>query len=269
MELKTIMYKNKQIAYTIQGKEGGTTLTFLHGYLEYKELWSDFIESFKNSYRILCIDLPGHGQSDVISSIQTMSESAQIVKQILDRNNIDKTVLIGHSMGGYVSLAFADQFPNYLQALVLFSSSALSDSTEKKHLRNADIEAIQSGGKEAVIDSNIPKMFASENLIAFDFLIKDIKAKVKTMQNEAITSALEGMKQRVDYKLFLNQIIVPTLFIAGEHDRLIPVEMSKEQVKDSPNVQFERLAKSGHMGYIEEKEVSQALLQKFLSGHKI
>jgi pimeloyl-ACP methyl ester carboxylesterase len=260
--IRTINYKNKSISYTIKGS--GPSLVFLHGYLEYKEVWSNFVKDFEQDYQVLCIDLPGHGKSESIGAIHTMKEMAQLVKLILDRNGIKQSVLIGHSMGGYISLSFLDFFPNLLVGTILFSSSALNDSSEKKLARNRDIELIRKGKKDMVINNNIPNMFASENLIQFSSQIEQIKTKVKTMSNEGIIAALEGMKERLNYQSLLQSPPVPLLFIAGSLDNLIQIDVSERQIKNSKNTIFKVLEYSGHMGYMEETQTSKNIIFDFL-----
>ncbi len=256
-----INFQNKNISYSIQGS--GVSLVFLHGYLEYKEIWSDFIKYFIPSYQVLCIDLPGHGASQSVDSVHTMKQMAEIVKLILDRNGIKKTFIVGHSMGGYVALSFANYFSKSLYALILFSSSSLNDSTEKKLARNRDINLIKEGKKEMVIDNNIPNMFASNNLVRFDALIDEIKNKVKKMSDAAIIASLEGMKQRLNYKTLLQSPPVPLLFVAGALDNLIQIDVSERQIKDTTNVVFKVLTHSGHMGYLEEEEFSKNIVLDF------
>ena len=255
-------YQGKLIAYTIQGT--GDCLVFLHGYLEYKELWSSFIDFFKPNYQIITIDLPGHGGSDNIRITHSMVEMAQVVKFVTDKNGIDKFTLIGHSMGGYIALSFLDNFPNKLNGIILFSSSSLNDSTEKKIARNRDIELVLANKKNIVANNNIPNMFAPQNLVKFNSLIEKIKEHVIRMSNSGIIAALQGMKERVNYQYLLQNSTIPILFIAGRFDNLIQIDVSERQVKGSKNLSFKVLENSGHMGYIEEEELSAKYIFEFI-----
>ncbi len=255
-------YNGKKISYTKQGS--GNSLVFIHGYLEYKEIWTDFIQSFIKNYKVLCIDLPGHGESESISEIHTMKNMARVVKQILDKEDIKESTIIGHSMGGYVSLAFANLFPKNTSSIVLFSSSALNDSTEKILARNRDIELIKTEKKQLLIDNNIPKMFATNNLVKYNNLINTIKEESHQMSNTGIIAALEGMKTRLNYTEFLKTTSIPILFIAGVLDELIQIDVSKRQVTNCKSVTYKTLEHSGHMGYIEEKELSAKYITDFL-----
>ena len=260
----SISYLGKSISYSINGIENKRTLVFLHGYLEYKELWSEFTKYFDSNYRILCIDLPGHGASENLSEIHKMKDKAHLVHFVINNNGIKDYVLVGHSMGGYVSLAFLNIFPNETNGMVLFSSSALNDSTEKILARNRDIEMVNNGNKNMLIDNNIPNMFASAKLVKYTKEIEEIKKRAQKMTDKGIIAALNGMKTRVNNANFLKNIDSPVLFIAGKLDNLIQIDVSVRQVKDAENISFKTLNNSGHMGYIEEADLSAEYINNYL-----
>ncbi len=265
MNQKTIDYQGQIISYTIQGS--GDCLIFLHGYLEYKEVWSNFLRFFKDNYQIITIDLPGHGESGNIGNIHTMHHMAQVVKHITDRNRIEEYTLIGHSMGGYIALSFLDNFPSKLKGVVLFSSSSLNDSTEKKIARNRDIELVQDNKKNIVVNHNIPNMFAPQNLVKFNSKIENIKVRINKMSNKGIIAALNGMKSRLNYQYLLQSSTTPILFIAGKFDNLIQFDVSERQVEETKNLSFKVLENSGHMGYLEEEELSAKYILEFLENN--
>ena len=260
----SITYIGKSISYSINGIESNKTLVFIHGYLEYKELWSNFTKYFEENYRILCIDLPGHGASENLSEIHKMKEMARLVHFVINNNAINDYVLIGHSMGGYVSLAFLNLFPKETKGMVLFSSSALNDSTEKLLARNRDVEMIKNGDKNMLIDNNIPNMFASINLVKHTKEIENIKKHASIMNDKSIIAALNGMKTRVNNANFLKNIDIQVLFIAGKLDNLIQIDVSERQAKGVKNISFKTLNNSGHMGYIEEAELSTTYINNYL-----
>ena len=259
----SISYLGKNISYSLSVSENKKTLVFVHGYLEYKELWKSFTKYF-NEYQILCIDLPGHGKSECLSEIHKMKDMAKMIHFIINNNGIKDFVLIGHSMGGYVNLAFLNIFPKESKGMVMFSSSALNDSTEKLLARNRDVELIKKGNKQMLIDSNIPNMFASENLVKFTKEIDNIKKRVLQMNDKAIIAALEGMKARINNADFLKKIDSKILFIAGKHDNLIQIDVSERQTEGVKNISFNTLNNSGHMGYLEEAELSATYINRYL-----
>lgn len=259
---KTTYYQGKLVSYSIQGN--GPDLVFLHGFLEYKEVWLPFIHHFTDRYRVLCIDLPGHGDSEVLKSVHSMKEMAQVVKFVMDENNMPKAVLIGHSMGGYVALNFVYYFNSNCSGLVMFSSSALNDSTEKLLARNRDLDFIMSDKKDLVINNSVPNMFAPSNLVQFKHEIEAIKERAKQMPERGMTAAIKGMMSRVNNVNYLKNLTLPTLFIAGLHDHLIQIDVSQRQVENAKNISFKVLENSGHMGYIEEEAISAQYLQAYL-----
>ena len=118
---KFLDYKEIKISYLIEGE--GETLVFLHGYLEAKEIWKDFSRRFSSSYKVICIDLPGHGESGVLGDIHEMDEMASATAAVLQNENIDFCVLFGHSMGGYAVMSFVENYPESLKGYCLFHSS--------------------------------------------------------------------------------------------------------------------------------------------------
>ena len=139
------------IYYTIKGK--GPAVMFLHGFLENQSIWKDFSDSLKNKFTTICIDLPGFGKSDIFRADHSMIFMAEKVHQVLERENVAKCILVGHSMGGYVSLAFAKRYPDLLSGLVLFHSQAAADSLEGKKNRDRTIAVVNNNHKGFIYSS--------------------------------------------------------------------------------------------------------------------
>ena len=129
--------------YTLQGNLSNKTLVFLHGFLEDSTVWNTLSKLLSDTYKILCIDLLGHGKNPTIAPIHTMEMMADEVKAVLDYENITQCTLVGHSMGGYVALAFAERFPKNVEGLVLLNSTPLPDSEEKKANRDRVLKVIE------------------------------------------------------------------------------------------------------------------------------
>lgn len=153
--------KNKKIYYKIEGN--GKTIVLLHGFPFSLNLWDDLSRELSNEFKVLTIDLPGFGDSECLSEVHSMSLMAQVIKAALDINNISKCILLGHSMGGYVTLEFADKYPEMLKGFGLIHSHALPDTKEGKENRNRVIEAVKKNHKNFV-SSFIPELFAPHNI---------------------------------------------------------------------------------------------------------
>ena len=135
--LKQIYNNNLRIGYKDIGS--GPAIVLIHGFLETHEIWDKFDNELSKRFRVLSIDLPGHGLSDMHEEPYTMCKYAEAVKLIMDHENIKEAFIIGHSMGGYVSLAFSENYPEILSGLCLFHSSPISDNEDKKIARNLTI----------------------------------------------------------------------------------------------------------------------------------
>ncbi len=206
--------------------------------------------------------MPGHGKSDLIEGNLSVEKMAESVKLILDEENISNCLLVGHSMGGYVALAFLELYPELLNGLSLFHSSPFADTEEKKQNRDREINIIQQGKKAQIYNAHFPNTFAKENIEKFANEIEKCKEVAKNMSNMGIIGALEAMKTRPDRSKLLKTTKIPVQYIIGEKDNFIPMEiLNKLQLPDHSEVVI--LENSGHMGFIEEKENAISAISGF------
>jgi len=247
---RKIEYDDSDISYDIIGR--GKAVVLLHGYLESKEIWGDFAEKLGKNFKVIIPDLPGHGKSGLIDSNLTVEKMAESIKYILDKENVSKCLLVGHSMGGYTALAFLELFPELLSGLSLFHSSPFADTKEKKQNRDREINIIRQGKKAQVYTAHFPNTFARENVEKHKNEIEKCKELAKSMQDEGIIAALEAMKARPDRSEILKATKVPVQYIIGEKDNFIPMDILKK-LKLPDNSEVVVLENSGHMGFIEEK----------------
>jgi len=240
----------------------GPTVVFLHGFLESKEVWAEFADKLSRWYRVINIDLPGHGHSDNIAEVHTMDFMAEEVRNILEILGINKAVLVGHSMGGYVAMAFASRFGNMLKGLVLFHSHAGADSPEQMKNRDLGIRAVENDHL-GFIASFTPTLFAPENVPLFGNEIHKLANIAGSTPVTGVIAAMKGMKERQDTTPTLQKLKVPGLVIAGDKDDRIPVDMLKEQIGGNPKIRLVVLENTGHMGFVESKDKSFKLISNF------
>ena len=138
---KKLIYKNTKISFTDQGK--GTTIVLLHGFLENQTMWKAFVPELAKKYRVITINLLGHGQTECLGYVHSMEDQADMVHSVLHELKIKKAILVGHSMGGYVALAFAELYPDNMKGLVLLNSTSRADSDERKVNRDRAIVAVK------------------------------------------------------------------------------------------------------------------------------
>jgi pimeloyl-ACP methyl ester carboxylesterase len=251
MKIKQIPFKSTSIRFAYKGE--GKVVVLLHGYLESLEIWNEFAEELSKKFKVVTVDLLGHGKSGIIDKETTVGQMAESIKTILDYLKISKAAVIGHSMGGYVMLAFAEMFPDFLSGIGLFHSITWADLPEKKIARDNEIEMVRQGKKLSFIPSNIKKGFADENLEQFKEQVERAVEIGKATTDEGIIAALDAMKSRKDRTYILKKIQVPVFFVAGKKDNYIPVErlLQLTHLPDKKYVVI--LENSGHMGFIEEK----------------
>ncbi len=231
---------------------GDRCVVLVHGYLESMLVWDDFIPLLYKKVRVVTIDLPGHGISVVHSECHTMEFLADTIHHALLELGIERCTLVGHSMGGYVALAFCRKYPEQLDAVVLLSSTPNSDSEEKRLKREQEIRIIEAGKKEAIAAIAPAERFAAANRHRLAPYIEDGRDQVMITEDEGILALLRGMALRVDQNEMLRQVGVKQLFIYGRDDSYIPVEVAEAVVEAHPQATVKWLENSGHMGFIEE-----------------
>jgi pimeloyl-ACP methyl ester carboxylesterase len=258
----TVIFRNKNLRYKVEG--AGTAVVLLHGYLESLDIWHNFAEELKKKFRIISIDFPGHGQSGVIADVHTMELMAEGVITVIDELDIGKCILIGHSMGGYVTMAFADLFLNRLSGYILFHSTPFADTEEKKQNRNREIDLINQGRKDLIFNTNIPKAFASDNLDRFKREVERAVQIARNTDDEGIKAILEGMKLREDRSEILAKSDIPVLLILGKKDNYISFDAIMSKIRLSDKGEIFVLENSGHMGFIEEMDKSLTAITSFV-----
>jgi len=256
--LNYTLYKNTKISYTDTGK--GKAIVLLHGFLENKKMWKEYIDLFSEKYRIVAIDLLGHGESDCIGYIHKMEDNADAVNTVLENLNIEKATIIGHSMGGYVGLAFAELYPEKIQKLVLLNSTSKEDSEERKANRTRAIKAVKQN-YISFVSLAIANLFSENNRIRLAEEIEKVKTEALKTPLQGIIASQEGMKIRKDREELVRKNLFPILFILGKKDPVLNYEESLSQLEDTTAelVSFE----DGHMSQIENKEELKAVLLNF------
>ena len=260
---KYIDFKSTKISYRIEGNSENAVV-FLHGYLEAKEIWNDFAQKLSVDYKLVLIDMLGHGNSGTIGEEHKMSVMAETVKLVLDQENIKSCVLVGHSMGGYIALEFAKNYGQMLSGFCLFHSQAYADSDEKKKNRNREIKLVKDGKYNLIVDTNIPNMYAEGIKTKFIDKLKISKEIAKAIKPEGVIAALNGMKNRNENLDVIKKFTKPILFIAGKKDNLIPYLADDKQFILNNNMELLVLENSGHMGMFEESEKTFNAVQSFI-----
>lgn len=260
--LKTTKYKNEKVTFFDKGK--GKVVVLLHGFLGSHKIWEQTTNELSKSYRVIAIDLPGHGDTDCVGYAHSMDLMAKCVKSVLDWLRLKKYVIIGHSMGGYVGLAFADLFPDHLNGLCLYHSWGLADSEEKKKDRMRAVAAVKAN-RGIYTKTTIKNLFATKNLKYLKDEIAFATTIAKGTSKKGIIAALLGMKDRPRRDIILSLVKYPIMIVIGEQDNVLPFEQLLEQAKLIKNKSLLYLEHDGHMGFLESPRESNKALRKFLA----
>ena len=267
--MATIQYRNKKIFYRTEGK--GKPVMLLHGFGENGNLWNEQVDALKENNLLIIPDLPGSGKSEMLNGEVFINDYAEVIKALADEvifknkeGHGEKFSLIGHSMGGYITIAFAEKYPELLSSFGFFHSSAFADSSKKKETRKKGIEFITKHGTEAFIKTLALNLFCDKSKNEKPELLGKLIELGKSISPEALIQYYHAMMARPDRTLILKTFERPVLLIAGKSDSVIPIEDSLEQFR-MPSVSSVHLLKnSGHMGMWEEKATSNFILQEFL-----
>ena len=224
---------------------GETTLALLHGYLESLEVWEDLAKRLAPYYRIVAIDIPGHGISQVRGEVHTMDFVADTLQAVLKKLGVRRCFLAGHSMGGYAAEAFAERHSDMLQGLILFHSTPNADTEQKKADRLREIELIRADKKELLASQFAPKGFAEENRRRLRDRIGQLEELTAATDDDGIVALLRGMIERRDMNDMLHALQVPQLFIFGRMDGFISVETAERLAAAHPQAEVAWLEHSG------------------------
>lgn len=260
-----ILHDQKTIHFKYAGS--GPAVVLLHGFLESLSIWDEFTETLSQTNTVITIDLPGHGKSDVLADVQTMEMMADSVKAVLDSLKIETCAMVGHSMGGYVTLSFANAYPDMLSGFCLFNSTALEDGPQKKKDRVRAVKVILMNPK-VFINEAIPNLFAPGNVERFADDIARVKAEALQTSIAGITACLLGMKDRADQLEFVRNYQKPILYIVGKQDPVMPFEKMTAQINANENTQALVLENVGHMGFLEARKETLERLCEFVESLK-
>lgn len=276
---KTILYQSKKIFYRSTG--AGKPVMLVHGFGEDGNVWSPLLTSPKGGgipntqsqlietsllnkgSHFIIPDLPGSGKSEMIDDM-SMEGMAEVLHSIIHEENIDQWTVIGHSMGGYITLALVESYWNHVNAIGLFHSSAFADTEEKKETRKKGIEFIKKNGAFEFLKTATPNLFSPNSKDQIPNSISEFINTLKDFSSESLIAYYHSMMQRPDRTNILKNSKNPVLFVAGEHDNAIPLNDVLKQCHLPEKSYFHVLKKSGHMGMMEEPENANRILEEFL-----
>jgi pimeloyl-ACP methyl ester carboxylesterase len=248
------------IKFSQQGS--GPALILIHGFCESKEMWETFARELSTYYTVYCPDLPGFGESPLAANHISLEETAVLLHEWMEENKIHNPIVIGHSLGGYITLALTELIGSELKGIGLFHSSAFADNDEKKKTRNKTIDFIKKFGVDKFIESFVPPLFSDQHLIEQREKIEELVAWGKKSSKKGVLAFIAAMRDRKDRFEVWKTYQGPKLMIAGELDGSVNIEVSRQhQIYAS---RYHELTGTGHMGMFEEREKTLVMVKDFL-----
>ncbi|MEG1497922.1 MAG: alpha/beta hydrolase [Bacteroidales bacterium] len=256
---KYLSVNGKRLHYTQNGQ--GDCIVFVHGFIESIYIWERFDKVLSEKFKVICIDLPGHGQSDRFGEEHSIEMQAKLIKLVLEQENISSLTLIGHSMGGYVCLSFALQYPECTKAVGLFHSHAGPDSSYTTEFRNKTIDLLNAD-KDGFITHFVPDLFAEGNAVHFPKQVEKLVTDGKAMDVNSIIASQIGMRDRGSFLSVYEQKI-PFMFIQGKRDTKSNLQKVMAQAMMPLHSEI-LLVDSGHMGFFEQEQVCVSFVKGFV-----
>ena len=262
MELIWFEFRGQPACYRRSGS--GPLVLLVHGFAEDGDIWKAQRAFLEKDFRLLVPDLPGSGRSPLNPGMEAISDFADFLLALLDNEKADSCTLIGHSMGGYIGLAFAGKYPARLQAIGLFHSTAFADTPEKKATRQKSIAFIAKNGASAFIRQSTPQLFSEWTRKQNPGLITQLMDRYDNFQAPSLVFYYEIMISRPETLGVLASFRGPVLFIIGEKDQAVTLEHSLRQCHIPGLSYIHILENAGHMGMLEARDQVNAWLLEFL-----
>lgn len=251
--MKKIQINGIELAYIRQGN--GTPLVLLHGFPLDHHVWDEIVPLLEDTFDLIIPDLRGFGASTTIDTPYTMDDFASDINGLLNNLGIEKTAIVGHSMGGYVALAFARLYPKRMSGLGLVASQVLADPPDRKEARYKSAAEVAEKGVGGVVDTMAPKFTSDQRLQEFSRNI------MERQQPEAYIGALKAMAERQDATPLLASMQYPVVLVHGDADMLIPVERAQEVKNAIPSAHFTEISGASHLPMLESAELTAESLK--------
>ncbi len=253
----------EKLYYTSKGE--GKCVLLVHGFCENNTIWEDFVPILAQKYRVIVPDLGGFGNSaELLPEDVQIDDLALQLKSLLDSLNIKKCIYIGHSLGGYVGLSLAEHFPEYLEGLCLFNSTALADSEAKKRSRNHTTFFVQKNGVKPFAEDFSAMMFFAGRREELHQKIEYIKESVRNTPENSILQCTIALRDRPDRTHILPKLKFPMMYIIGRDDASIPFDTYEKQILMPKNCTIHILENTGHVAMLERPKETQKMVWDFV-----
>ncbi len=249
------------IAYSDRGT--GLPIVFLHAFPLNRTMWAQQEEALSLRFRVITVDLRGHGESDAPLWRYTLEQSADDVNALLDQLSIQQAIFVGLSMGGYILFAFYRKYAARVKGLVLADTRAQADAAEGKDGRFQMAQTAYKKGPTAIADLMMPKLLSPATIQTRTALVQQVRSMIENNQISGIAGDLMAMAERPDSIPLLSQITCPTQIIVGELDQATPPSDAKLMADQIPNARLAIIPGAAHLTNLEQPETFNQIVVAF------
>ena len=260
--MPTLSIKGVKIAYEESGE--GLPVVFIHGFPLSRRMWTPQISALSGKYRVIALDLRGFGESDKPSGPYSIKDFADDVSSLMLELNAAPSVVVGHSMGGYIAFQLIRRYSKQVQSLILTNTRAEADTEEKRRNRLALMERIRKEGKDRFLEESAARLLSPQNAEKAD-LVRQVRSFMEGCNEETLIATLKALAERPDNTDLLKKIRVPTLIIAGDQDQIVPVESALFMARTIPQAAISLIKGTGHLSNFENPKEFNNAVDKFLS----
>lgn len=262
--MKKIRVGSNDIAFNEMGE--GETIVFLHGFCGSMSYWDKIAPVLAKEYHVILIDLRGHGNSSSSYDPFTIDNMAKDIKEVLESLQVGQFYLFGHSLGGYITLSLVEHYPEKLKGYGLIHSTAFPDSEEAKEGRANSAKSIEKDGIQPFIDGLVSKLFSDDSLLNLKKEVEKTREVGYSTNSKAAQQTLLAMKGRPDRHIVIKKNNIPVLLVAGDQDKIIPVEKSLSA--EGSHIKTKIIAECGHMSMLEKPDTLVEVIREFLQNEK-
>ncbi|HEY9170362.1 MAG TPA: alpha/beta fold hydrolase [Lutibacter sp.] len=264
----TVSVNNINVSYNDEGPKEAPVIIFIHGFPLNKSLWDKQLKSLKDNYRVIAYDIRGHGNSGLGVIDFSIDLFVNDLLSFMDALKIEKTIICGLSMGGYVALNAIENYPDRFMALILCDTNCIADSSDAKEKRMNTITSIKENGVEKLAEDLIPNLFAPESFKTNSEEIAAVKEMIVTTSKQSLYNSLQALANRKETCSKLNSIKVPVLILVGEEDKITPIEAARAMKLKIRDANLQIIPHAGHLSNIENPYEVTYQINKFISSIK-
>lgn len=257
-------FNNLNVSYNDEGPDGAPVIVFIHGFPFNKSMWAPQFEAFKVTFRVIAYDVRGHGNTDPGTELFSIDLFVEDLLGLMDALQLDRVVLCGLSMGGYIALRAIEKYPERFSALVLSDTQCIADTPEAKAKRMGTIEKIKENGVEKYTAESIPNFFAAESFRSKLAAIAEVKEMMLATAAPVLCNTLLALAKRQETCSQLSAIVVPTLILVGKEDKITPPDAARLMRDKIPNATLVILENAAHLANLENATLFNGQLNQFL-----